>query len=194
MPVSRVDSVAVTERIRGGNQDEFEFAKFIDLVGSLKVRRYLEVGCRNGDTFYSVMKTIGVGGFGLAVDLPENSSSKSNLIETVSELNRIGIAAEVLFGDSQSPAVVEEAAIHAPFDMILIDADHRYEGVKRDFETYGRLAPVIALHDITAPRGHVSDGYPNEVGRLWDEIRGGFRHEEIVTHGSMMGFGIIYRC
>ena len=42
------------------------------------------------------------------------------------------------------------------FDLILIDADHTYDGVKADFAAYGRRAPMIALHDFDgARRSHV---------------------------------------
>jgi hypothetical protein len=58
---------------------------------------------------------------------------------------------------------------------------------------YQHLAPVIVLHDITAPRGHMSDGHPNGVGIFWNEIKGNFRHQEFVTTGSLMGFGVLHR-
>lgn len=186
-------AVAVRARVRGGNQDPAELAQFLDLVRTLKARSYLEVGCRNGDTFDAVMRTIGEGGYGLAIDRPENSDSRRNLLATVADLDLAGISAEALLGDSQSSTVVNEAKSRAPFDLILIDADHRYEAVGRDFATYGGMAPVVALHDVTAPRGHMSDGHPNGVGVFWNEIKQGFRHQEFVTPGSQMGFGVIHR-
>lgn len=184
---------ATRSRVRGGNQDPAEFAQFLELVRALGVKNYLEVGCRNGDTFYAVMQTIGEGGYGLAVDLPENMSAKSNLLATVDELDRSGIACDVMFGDSQHSTMVDRVRQRGPFDLILIDADHRYEGIRKDFDSYANLAPVIVLHDVAAPRGHMSDGYENGVGVFWSEIKGRFRSQEFVTPGSQMGFGIIHR-
>ena len=179
--------------IRGGNQDSAELAQFLDLVRALKVRRYLEIGARNGHSFYEVMRTIGAGGFGLAIDIPENANARDNLLATATELCAAGIVSEVIFGNSRSDEVIRHARARAPFDLILIDADHRYEGVKADVATYFDLAPIIVLHDVAAPPGHLSDGFENGVGMLWNEIKGGFRHQEFVEPGSCMGFGIIHR-
>jgi predicted O-methyltransferase YrrM len=77
------------------------------------------------------------------------------------------------------------------FDLVLIDGDHTYEGVKRDFEVYGPLASrMIAIHDIS-PNGYFLD----DVGRFWREIaytkagnlRKGYR--EVVIEGSKLGVG-----
>lgn len=180
-------------RERPGNQDPAELAEFLDLVVAERVRRYLEVGCRNGDTFYAVMRAIGPGGFGLAIDRPENADARASLEGAVDELCDGGIDARVLFGSSHDPAIVAAAARLAPFDLVLIDADHRYDALVQDWENYGTLARMIALHDVAAPDGHLSDGHRNDVGRFWRERKAGFRHREIVAPGSAMGFGIAFR-
>ncbi len=181
------------EHVRGGNQDPAELAQFLALVKSLNVRRYLEIGCRNGDTFDAVMRTIGPGGgFGLAIDIPENADAKAKLRGTVNDLNRDGMRCEVIFGNSQVSIVRQRAASYGPFDLILIDADHTYQGVKKDFEAYGNMAPIVALHDVAAPRGHMSDGKPNDVGVFWNEIKGRFKYDEFVTPGANMGFGVLF--
>jgi hypothetical protein len=53
--------------------------------------------------------------------------------------------------------------------LLFIDADHRYEGVKTDFENYLPLCSPdgrVALHDI--------NGNPHDpdvdVDKFWDEI------------------------
>jgi len=181
------------ERVRGGNQDADELSQFLDLVRTLNVRRYLEIGCRNGDTFYAVMRVIGPGGYGLAIDIPENGSTKNNLQTTVDDLNCAGITTELKFGESQSQSVINYVRARTPFDLVLIDADHRYDAIKRDFEVYREFGNVIVLHDVAAPRGHISDGHVNGVGTLWNEIKRHYRHHEFVTQGSNMGFGVLYR-
>ena len=38
-----------------------------------------------------------------------------------------------------------------PLDLLFIDGDHSYDGVRADFELYGRLVRpggLIALHDV----------------------------------------------
>lgn len=177
--------------IPGVNQDAAELLRFLDFVREIRAHRYLEIGCRNGDTFYAVMRAIGERGYGLAIDLPENGSSRANLAATVTELRLADIACDAIWGNSQDPAVIGQVAAAAPFDLILIDADHRYEGVKRDFEVYGKFASIVALHDVAAPDGHMSDGYVNGVGQYWREISAELDHQVFVTPGSNMGFGIL---
>jgi hypothetical protein len=177
--------------VRPGNQDPVELAGFLALISELNVRRYCEIGCRNGDTFLAVMETIGAAGSGLAVDLPENAASRRELSAAVDELREAGISAFAAFGDSASTAVIDAVRGRGPFDLILIDADHRYDGVRRDLLTYAGMAPLIALHDVAAPDDHMSDGHPNGVGRLWREVKDLFEHREIVNPGSHMGFGIL---
>jgi methyltransferase family protein len=176
-----------------GNQDEAELCQFLDLVVRLKVRSYLEIGSRNGDSFYAVMKAIGPGGRGLALDIPEGYAARKNLLQTMQHIRDAGSVAEVMFGSSRTPYVRQVVALAMPFDLLLIDADHRYEGVKADWDDYSGFAPVVAIHDIAAPDGWMSDGHLNEVPRFWNEIKVGRKYEEIINEGSKMGYGIIYR-
>jgi hypothetical protein len=71
-----------------------------------------------------------------------------------------------------------------PIDLVLIDANHRYDAVKRDFEI-NRAFPhrFLALHDITGAR-RGTEG----VARLWAELEGD--KTEIVEPGSKMGIGV----
>ena len=42
-------------------------------------------------------------------------------------------------------------------DLLFIDGDHSYAGVRQDFETYGALVRgggVVALHDVLPQYGH----------------------------------------
>ena len=68
-------------------------------------------------------------------------------------------------------------------DFLFIDGDHSYEGVKKDFEMYGKLVGkggTIAFHDICL----------HGVDRLWNEIKPAYRHEEMVKDWKQRGFGI----
>jgi hypothetical protein len=90
--------------------------------------------------------------------------------------------------------VVERVTAMGPYDAVLIDGDHAYEAVKRDFELYAPMARIVVLHDIAAP-AHVASrtGCPVEVPRFWNEIKGSYAHTEIVTADSLMGIGVIFR-
>jgi hypothetical protein len=88
-------------------------------------------------------------------------------------------------GDSDSAAFVAWRSALGPVDLVLIDANHRYRAVKRDYEI-NRAHPhrFLAFHDITGAR-RGTEG----VARLWSELVGD--KTEIVAPGSKMGIGIL---
>lgn len=79
---------------------------------------------------------------------------------------RSGLKATLLVGDSGT-LEVETGEI----DIAFIDGDHSYEGVKIDFERFGRRVRVggsVLFDDAADDRGFVT--HVDTVGRLVDEI------------------------
>ena len=75
-------------------------------------------------------------------------------------------------------------------DFIFIDADHSYEGVKKDFEMYSllvRKGGIIAFHDI------IPSGYPT-VYKFWNEEKEKYEYLEIIKNRNQncYGIGIIF--
>ena len=108
----------------------------------------------------------------------------------------------LLVGDSHTDemvASVQEALDGRALDVILIDADHAYEGVRRDFESYSRLiAPVDSWRFMTSFRSRAIDRRfpedmdicPGDVSRFWSEIRETYESREFVESWQQGGFGI----
>ena len=106
----------------------------------------------------------------------------------------------LLVGDSHTDemvASVRAALDGRELDVILIDADHAYEGVRRDFENYSRLiAPhgLVAFHDIVPESASkVSEDMdicPGDVSRFWSEIRETYESRQLVESWQQGGFGI----
>lgn len=94
-------------------------------------------------------------------------------------------------GNSRSPRYRKWRETLGQIDLVMIDADHSYEGVKRDFEINSRFDQrFIAFHDITG-KGPGTAG----VGRFWEELRGCTNeivrpHVELGLDTSTMGIGI----
>ena len=171
-----------------------ELLEFVRFCRGKKVRRYLEIGSRWGDSFYAVMAALPRPSFGVFVDIPESSEKCRSLTEAVLDLQTMGQEIVGFFGSSRSREMREAIRKHAPFDLVFIDGDHTYRGVKADWDYYRNLAPIVALHDVSAPDNWVSDGKPNGVGRLWREIKScgiGQITEFIVPSDRPMGYGIV---
>lgn len=189
---------------RRPSQREDELLPFIARLKDRGVRSYLEIGARHGDTFHAVMSALDADAVGVAVDLPGGAwgvaSSKDALAAACHNLRKGGRRAEFVLGDSGSPSVFESVGLYAAefgldgWDAILIDGDHRYEGVSRDWRIWGPCGRLVAFHDITGEGvTQRTTGDPVEVPRLWREVKAlGFEFEEFVGPGSVMGIGVVY--
>ena len=97
-------------------------------------------------------------------------------------------------GSSSDPNVQGQTAEllgGRPLDVLFIDGDHSYDGVRDDYLLYRGLVAaggLIAFHDIVEDNGgrYWSGGVP----RFWTEIKKSFRHWEFVRDWGQGGFGI----
>jgi hypothetical protein len=150
------------------------------------VKRFLEIGGRYGDTFDFIMSELGTDAQGVSVDLPGADGYEDDgggiLAATVKKHG-----GELIVGNSRDPDVIARVKALGPFDAILIDGDHSYEGVKADWDAYGAMAPIVVFHDIANPTEGVG------VPRLWSELVDGYDHAKIISGQSVMGFGVVFR-
>lgn len=186
-----------------------ELRRFIDILQDYDCMSYLEIGARHGDTFHAVMSSLPKGAFGVAVDLPGaawgTSKSAIALYRAEDDLRKRGYDVHVVQGDSKQKktrdavfkllkaATTVDDYVH--FHACLIDADHRYDAVLRDFNNFALNTQIVALHDIDG-HGVVQkrSGLPVEVPQAWAEIkaRGCYRTEEIIGSERGMGIGVVY--
>ena len=159
------------------------------------VTSYLEIGCRWGGAFVFTVEVLGrlgeaSGGVG-ADDFRALAIDKWQEPLLLQEYAK-GAAARFLKLDPAGAPFAELLAKTPMWDLVLIDGDHSYDGVRRDFDLVrNRTTRYIVLHDIASDE-------PSCVGvrRFWREVRDQFETHEFVEQyddvdGSYFGIGVI---
>lgn len=174
-------------------QIDGEFARFVELLKSENVKSYLEVGSQYGGALWQAANALPKGSRVVSVDLPHGDQSTAiSLKECVEELRK-DYDAHLHLGDSTHPDVIEWARKHGPFDCVFIDANHSLPFVTKDWENFGPLGRMVALHDIVWDRPVRPGRVPIEVSKLWRQIKGDHQHLEIIEPGSEKGIGVLWR-
>jgi predicted O-methyltransferase YrrM len=184
-------------------QVRWELQEFIRLVRSRSARSILEIGTANGGTLFALSQVCASDAIVISIDLPGGPYGggyprwREPLYRSFA---RPGQRIELLLGDSHSEAMVtrvERVLDGRALDVVLIDGDHAYDGVRRDFENYlPLLSPhgLIAFHDIVpeSSRGVTAelDICPGDVSEFWSAIRNEHTSREIVEDWEQGGFGI----
>ena len=156
-------------------QSKAEVMELCRFIEAEQIRSYLEIGIWTGRLVTALHRVFGFSRVaacdhgwaeqcGLAISVPEDA---------------------VFFrGDSGSAEFVAWRSELGPIDLVLIDANHHYRAVRRDFEiNCAQPHRFLALHDIAGAR-RGTEG----VARLWRELEG--NKTEILSPGSKMGIGI----
>ncbi len=154
----------------------------------------LEIGSAGGQSLRYLSKGLAKGAKIRAIDLgvfPAEAAELAGVTCTealsgvADELKAQGFDVDVFFGDSHSEEAAQWARSQAPegYDAVFIDGDHTFEGARQDYNTYGAMGDLVALHDI------VNAGC--EVRELWNEIKKTRSVRSFVGEGSGMGIGIV---
>lgn len=180
-------------------QLEYEFRHLLDVVTNNRVSSYLEVGAGRGDTFHEIGMHMPPGSRLMAVDRPGQAwglqDSQKMLDAAVADLIKQGYDASVFYGDSKQSDAFAFAMDQGLYDLVMIDGDHSYEGVKADWENYGIMGRMVAFHDIADPGLPNDRGEVIEVKRFWDELKTQYPHAEFIDRSAQfpMGIGLIFR-
>jgi predicted O-methyltransferase YrrM len=173
-----------------------EFVRLLEIVRELQPRRLVEIGTAAGGTLFLFTRVAAPDAVLVTVDLPRGGpfggGYPRSSIPLLRSFARPGQRIELVRRDSQLAETAREVSRRAggPVDFLFLDGDHRYDGVRRDYELYEPLVRpggLVALHDVAdAPLDLVGD-----VPRFWRELASsGLDTEEIVTGAPGGGYGI----
>jgi predicted O-methyltransferase YrrM len=198
-------------------QHRAELERLVRFLAGREPRTVLEIGTFQGGTLYVWVRALDSTRHVVSVDQPVwnemTHRRRRDLYAAFSEETRI----DVVFGDSHDGTTYEEVAGsmggEGSVDLLFVDGDHSYEGVRRDFEMYRELVGeggIVAFHDIrrhardraekearlrrveTLRESQVSVGLErwNGVSTFWRELRDEFSTRDFLTHPEQMGKGI----
>jgi cephalosporin hydroxylase len=159
-----------------------QFSKYLMLLSTFKISSYLEIGCRWGGTFIITNELLKL----------KNKKVKSyacDLIDMSSILTEYKNHSDFTYIKDNSANLNKENA-QDKIDLILIDGDHSYNGVKIDFEKSLQYSPkYVVFHDIVSDACH-------GVVQFWGEIKKNYKYYEFIdqyesVNGSFLGIGLI---
>jgi predicted O-methyltransferase YrrM len=180
-------------------QDDREIDALAELFAANGVRSYLEIGSKFGGSLKRIADRMPAGSRIVAVDMPKGTKawpqSSVALADVARNLLLRGYHARVVWADSQDPKTVETVRGLGPFDAVLLDADHRLQGVTRDWQNYGPMGRIIAFHDIAWRRAPEWIGTRIDVPQLWEQLKAEHRHVEFKfdPSGKNNGIGVLWR-
>jgi len=176
-------------------QREREIVAFMRRVMDLAPARICEIGAAGGGTAFMFLRALGSRGIVVSIDL--NMPRPLEMAMSSWGRGEQRILPRRL--DSHDPETVSlvRAALGGPLDVLFVDGDHSYAGVREDFDRYSPLVRpggIIAFHDIVPDDGQ-RFGTPTPassggVPRFWQEVRMGREFEEYVDSYEQNGYGI----
>jgi predicted O-linked N-acetylglucosamine transferase (SPINDLY family) len=189
-----LDSWMAQARDIGMVQVDAEILSLCEFFQDKRLNHVMEIGSRHGGTFFlwcrlakgrKISLDVAEGGFG---GLHEEDAILRN-----ESMQHWAAGVYPLLADSHDPSTLERVRRileHEMLDLLFIDGDHTYEGVKADYEIYSDIVKpggYIAFHDIVDSQQHRDKNC--FVARFWNELRG--EKFEFNTHGVWGGIGVV---
>lgn len=153
-------------RIPQSLEEITEFCEFIK-ARIKNQATFVEIGSLHGGSLYLISSILPAGSTVISIDLAggewgltESDKTLKNVCERIAK--DFGHKVFRYNADSHSPATLEmlESQVDT-IDLLFIDGDHSYEGVKADYEMYGNRfcndESLIAFHDIHCEEVGVKD-------------------------------------
>jgi predicted O-methyltransferase YrrM len=137
-------------------QDLDEAATLFSVVRSMQTPKGAEIGRFHGGSTLLLAVAVGVEGKLLSIDLaPQGDELLNDMLRKLALQDRV----ELIIADANDVKTDDE------LDFVFIDADHSYEGARRDHNKWGskvRTGGYIIHHDMAANRPYATQ---------WDALK-----------------------
>jgi predicted O-methyltransferase YrrM len=172
-----------------------EIQKFLEIAQKIEPKTIVEIGTAKGGTLYLLSKIADKKAKIISIDLPGGlfgggyEHRKIPLLRSFSQYSQEIVLLRADSHEEETVRKLKDILGGGEIDLLFIDGDHRYEGVRKDFEMYSplvRKGGIIAFHDICP-------GPPEDVGGVplfWKETMRKYRNMPIIKDQSQSGYGI----
>ncbi len=183
-----------TERWIKAFQVKSEIAGLIDFIAAQNPKNFVEIGTADGGTHFLIRKLCESIDKCVAIDTDIRNrylldritaTAQSHYIRGFSNSQKVQNAFKKIFPREQM------------LDVLFIDGDHSYVGVKGDFELYAKQVKsggLIIFHDIVEDwgqrHGRTTNKYTGGVPKFYSEIKDQYEYKEFVDDPDQDGFGI----
>jgi cephalosporin hydroxylase len=163
-----------------------QFSKYLLFLQNYQITSYLEIGCRWGGSFiftneylkhFNTIRSVAID----YIDSPVKEYCQQNKETTFLQVNT---------RDQEFKDFIKQNN----FDLVFIDGDHTYLGVKYDFETCQSAARIFVFHDIVNMH---CQGVVNFWNDLKEKEKGNFlffefteQYEEVINRKGETYLGI----
>jgi predicted O-methyltransferase YrrM len=174
-------------------QRRAEVEAFLALVAEARPQVVVEIGTALGGTLYMLAHVADDSACVISIDMRGGAfgggypAIRKPLYHAFAHgLQRI----ELIRADSHDPGTLDRVRrllAGRPVDVLFIDGDHSYDGVRRDFDLYGRLVRpggIVAFHDI------VQGGEGVGVPQYWEELESRYETQRLLSEESQRNRGI----
>jgi hypothetical protein len=172
-----------------------EIQRAVEVLEKERARFILEIGTARGGTFFLLSRAAQPDAVLISLDLPGGPWGGGYSTWKLSLYRRLllpGQSGRFIRANSHSPEsleLVKSALGNNRLDVLFIDGDHSYEGVRTDFELYmGLVRPggLVVFHDIAL---HAAK-HDCHVDRFWQEVRERYPSQEFIENASQGWAGI----
>lgn len=183
-------------------QDRREFIGLLSRVfEGAPIRNLLEIGTCGGGSFFCFCRLAEPDGIVISVDLPGGffgggaAKWRIRLFECFARNKQKLHLLRLNSHDNGTLKRTTSLLSGQQLDLLFIDGDHTFEGVKQDFEMYSPLVKpggYVGFHDTLndSPEGTNVFGVKIGVGRYWRGIRDQYRHWDF-EQSERIGIGVI---